>query len=160
MASYSVHMPFVLLVLLLASCGQKEARQKSKKDGGTSSRRQAEDPSSVDQFKNRLSTRLMVSGKKCVGGEIVYQHGQAIICGRDQYLITFDDINTCKDNGACTEFVVHPIVGDLNLVRRTPASDIYDLSPMSPISSSRVRRMSEVEVQIELNGQANVIFKQ
>lgn len=139
------------LMLVISSCGND-----NDDDGETIQLPQEEE--AVD-FSTRLTNNLLISGVKCNGGETTEYDGNTYTCERDEWLVRVDNVNTCDEEGRCTEIGVIPFVADLDRtdIVSPPEYIYYEIDPESPVSAEHQRILDDVWVRIDLNGDTEVI---
>jgi hypothetical protein len=110
-------------------------------------------------FSTRVSAELAISGKRCIGGEPSGVSSKN--CSKGEWLLTFDDINHCGDNGACTEAFVFPFIAALERVEIVSPKTIafYKIKPKEKISLHDRMELSKYWVKFDLNGETGVIRK-
>lgn len=114
-----------------------------------------------EDFITRLSTTLLIEGKKCRGDETTEAYGNGFHCDPGQYLIYIDNVNTCDSDGRCSDFVIIPIVGVLvNIHAGLEGSSIFDIIPKSLVSGTQSDILNGIGVSTDINGNGTVFFKE
>lgn len=115
----------------------------------------------AEEFSTRLSTRLLVSGERCRGGETAESNGEIYTCEQDQWLIRIDNVNVCDSQGRCTEIGVNPFIAELDREDRVsiPEYTYFEIDPQSPVNASQISVINDVLVRFNLNGETDVVFK-
>lgn len=115
----------------------------------------------ANEFSTRLNSNLLVSGVKCEGGETAESNGQFYICERDQWFIQIDNVNTCNEDGVCTEIAVNPFIADLDRTDRVtlPEYTYFEMVAISPVNASQMSVINDVLVRFAINGETDVVFK-
>ena len=110
-------------------------------------------------FSSRVSADLLISGKRCIGGEPSGVSNKNCMSG--QWLVTYDDINHCRENGACTEAFVFPFIAELERVEIVAPKTVsfYKIKPRDRISLRDRMELSKYWVKFDLNGESGVIKK-
>jgi hypothetical protein len=110
-------------------------------------------------FSTRVSADLMISGKRCLGGEPSGVSSKNCLSG--QWLLTYDDINHCRENGACTEAFVFPFIVELERVEIVSPKTVsfYKIKPKDRISLRDRVELAKYWVKFDLNGETGVIKK-
>ncbi len=107
----------------------------------------------VTDFSTRLTTNLLIAGKKCQGTETTTDAGGATVtCARDQWLITLDDANTCTPEGICTEIAVVPFVAELDRSDRIelPSFTYFQIDPLSAVTQAQEDKIDDFLVRFDL----------
>lgn len=117
-------------------------------------------------FSTRLNNQLLIGGVRCRGGEtteVLNEDGssQIFTCRRGQWLVTVDNINTCTDDGLCTEIFVFPIITSLSRAGNSnpPEQCTFNFQPRSPASPSQRELMNEHQVRFSRDTEPVVIRK-
>jgi hypothetical protein len=111
-------------------------------------------------FNTKIHNKLSISGRLCKGGERGFGLDE-IICEKNQWLVTVDNMNVCSDEGMCTEIAVPPFVAELeraNVITITTMA-FYDIVPANPVSKDLQKILQTYWVKDNLNGRASVVKK-
>jgi hypothetical protein len=155
--AYSNFLSFIFLISL-CSCGEENFSGGSRVMEPPQEEVQIAPP--PEEFRTRLSNTLLIEGDRCRGDETTEPYGNGAICNAGQYLIYVDNVNTCNGAGQCSDFVVIPIVGELdNIDAETSGTSIFDIIPMSTVSNTVREILLGVAVETDLNGNGTVFFK-
>lgn len=118
------------------------------------------------EFETRLNNQLLIEGVRCRGGEtteVEHDDGTSsvYVCRRGQWLVTVDNINTCTDEGLCTEIFVFPIITNLSRAGNSnpPYQCTYNFWPRSPASHEQRRIMRDHQVRFSRDTEPVVIRK-
>ena len=131
---------------------------------------QEETPSTTQEapfreFSQRLSSDLAIYGERCTEGEnfeIQTRNGlRNMSCGKNQWVIFIDNINSCDPQGSCTEIGVFPIFAKLVRADVISASTIsfWDIIPVTRIHSPLSDLLKDYWVKFDLNGPTEVLKK-
>ncbi|HXH31491.1 MAG TPA: hypothetical protein VNJ01_11805 [Bacteriovoracaceae bacterium] len=137
-------------LITLISCGVESEDNSETTTPGPAPTPQQE---TVPDFSTRLNNNFLVSGLKCNGGETTESNGTIFTCQRNQWLIKLDDINVCRDDGACTEADVIPFVAQLDQqdIIAAPEYTFFEIKPVSPVTNQQAARADDVWVRFDLN---------
>lgn len=118
------------------------------------------------EFSTRLNNQLLIEGVRCRGGEtteVLNEDGSSdiFVCRRGQWLVTVDNINTCTDEGLCTEIFVFPVITSLIRAGNSnpPAQCTFNFGPRSPASPSQRSIMNAHQVRFSRDTEPVVIRK-
>jgi hypothetical protein len=143
-----------LLNLLIACGSDDDDDAMAQLPGNDSEQEESTDCPVASDFNTRLSENLLIAGKKCVGGEtttVISSNGemQIFICQSEQWLVTFDYINTCTPEGLCTEVGVFPVVANLepNSNSEAPEECFFNFIPVSPVSPQQLPYIEQYQVR-------------
>lgn len=132
----------------LISCGSDDDDNGSRR----SSIPQEEEIQARD-FSTRIDNNLLVEGTQCQGGETTEYDNETYICQRGQWLMVLDNMNTCTDDGICTEIFVHRVVAELNLTEGPDNNYNYAvINAVSPVSNKQQEVIDNVYVRSDFNG--------
>ena len=139
-------------LIALQGCGHDDD------DNDSPGRQQQEE--NLGNFSTRLDNNLLIAGKKCDGNETTEYGGQTYNCERDEWLVTIDNVNTCTDDGLCTEIGVPAIVAEFDIQEVTaPEYALFKIDPESPVTPAQQASIDKVWVKTELNGDTSVIYR-
>lgn len=87
------------------------------------------------QFHTRIHNKLAISGRLCEGGERTFGV-ESEICKKGQWMVNVDNINTCSDEGWCTEMAAPSFIAELERANIfiPHTGDYYDIIPVSKVS--------------------------
>lgn len=87
------------------------------------------------QFHTRIHNKLAISGRLCKGGERTFGVTTES-CQRGQWMINVDNINTCSDEGWCTQIAAPSFIAELERANIfiPHEGDFYDIIPISKVS--------------------------
>jgi hypothetical protein len=109
----------------------------------------------IGSFSTRLSPSLLISGIRCEGNETTIDAtGNDVLCPKDDWLITIDNVNTCTAEGFCTEVAVTPIVAELDRNDRIDVSDIstfFEIDPVSAVTQEQSDIANDYLVRFEID---------
>lgn len=92
-------------------------------------------------FSTRLNTELAISGVRCRGGETLEVQNDngttsVYVCRTNQWLVTVDNVNTCTNDGICTEIDVPPAIANLRRSSNSnpPQQCTFNMNNTTPLS--------------------------
>lgn len=118
------------------------------------------------EFSTRLNNQLLIEGVRCRGGETTQVENadgttSVYVCPRGRWLVNVDNINTCTDDGLCTEIFVFPIITSLSRAGNSnpPEQCTFNFTPRSPASPSQRTLMNDHQVRFSRDTEPVVIRK-
>lgn len=143
----------ILFLFLLYSCGDETGY--SNINTGTN---QEEEVSIIRDFSTRLRNDLLISGKRCFGGEQTDVLGETHFCTGGDYLVVVDNINNCTPEG-CTEVEVFPVIASLLSTGSDGRNTVFfDIVPSIPVSSQTASILETVQLRAR-GDDVDVLFK-
>lgn len=142
---------FFSCVLFLASCGSNNDDD-NVATGGTGPGQEEE--VLARDFSTRINNNLLVEGARCQGGETTTYDGVTYTCDPGEWLIVLDNMNTCSDDGQCTQIAVPSIVATLDDTDdiTIPEYNYAEIDPESPVSEKQREVINRVYIRYDMNG--------
>lgn len=111
-------------------------------------------------FHTRIHNKLAISGNVCHGGETTNGLDEEV-CQKGQWLVNVDNINTCSDEGWCTEMAAPTFIAELDRANViTPATvGYFNIVAKSKLNTGVDKILKTYWVRDDFNGKAVVVKK-